>query len=174
MPSEKHKPQGKPAQYNQPAKKQKTAYKVSATSAQLPVAQSTTQSNLTLSNWMTVFAYTLKSGALIFTQSTLCHKLWDCKTLEACVHDNPNALSSKCPCIQMDNKGETVRFVEKFDVLENERLPRDGWIASFCKAYGIQEHKRHGEAGSVDTDAILAKFASRDRFNFDETDFFPS
>ncbi|KAF9218622.1 DDE-domain-containing protein [Gyrodon lividus] len=215
MPSEKRK-QGKPAQYNQPAKKQKTAHKVFATSAQLPVAQSTTRSNLTLSNWMTVFAYvdshptlpqncivehfqTLKSGALIFTQSTLCRKLRDREALEVHVYDNPNALSSKHPRIvtrpdQMENKGETVsgpmlwekqsRFEEEFNVPENERLPGDGWIASFCKAYGIREHKRHGEAGSVDTDAveeerircrqILAKFAPRDRFNFDETGFFPS
>ncbi|KAF9220388.1 DDE-domain-containing protein [Gyrodon lividus] len=225
MPSEKCKPQGKPAQYNQPAKKQKTAHKVSATSTQPPVAQFTTRSNLTLSDWMTVFAYvdshptlpqnsivehfqTLKSGALIFTQSTLCRKLQDREALEVRVHDNPNAFSLKRPHIvtrpdieralvlwvqQMENKGETVsgpmlqekrsRFEEEFDVPENERLPGDGWIASFCKAYGIQEHKRHGEAGSVDTDAveeehirccqILAKFAPTDRFNFDETGFFP-
>ncbi|KAF9219961.1 DDE-domain-containing protein [Gyrodon lividus] len=214
MPSEKRKPRGKPAQYNQPAKKQKTAHKVSATSAQPPVAQSTTRSNLTLSDWMMVFAYvnshptlpqncivehfqTLKSGALIFTQSTLCHKLQDQEALEVRVHDNPNALSLKRPHIvtrpdieralvlwvqQMENKGETV-FEGEFNVLENERLPGDGWIVSFCKAYGIREHKRHGEAGSVDTDAveeeciqcrqILAKFAPRDCFNFDETGFFP-
>ncbi|KIK92526.1 hypothetical protein PAXRUDRAFT_147134 [Paxillus rubicundulus Ve08.2h10] len=42
---------------------------------------------------------TLKSGALIFTQSTLCHKLWDRETLEAHVHNNPTALSLKCPHI---------------------------------------------------------------------------
>ncbi|KAF9220335.1 DDE-domain-containing protein [Gyrodon lividus] len=194
-----------------PAKKQKTAHKVSATSAQPPVAQSTTRSNFTLSDWMTIFSYvnshptlpqncivehfqTLKSGALIFTQSTLCCKLRDWEALEVRVHDNPNALSLKCPHIvtrpdverapvlwvqQMENKGETVsglmlwekqsRFEEEFNVPENERLPGDGWIASFCKAYGIREHKRHGEAGS-----ILAKFAPRDCFNFDETGFFPS
>jgi Tc5 transposase DNA-binding domain len=89
---------------------------------------------------MTVFAYidshptlpqnlivkhfqTLKSGALIFTQSTLSHKLHSQLELEGHVTDNPNALSSKCPHTvtrpdvekalvvwvqQMENKGETV------------------------------------------------------------------
>jgi Tc5 transposase DNA-binding domain len=174
---------------------------------------------------MTVFAYidshptlpqnlivkhfqTLKSGALIFTQSTLSHKLHSQLELEGCVTDNPNALSSKCPHTvtrpdvekalvvwvqQMENKGEMVsgpmlqakqaRFEDEFDVPERERLPGDGWVASFCKAYKLREHRRHGEAGSVDTDAveaeciwchqILGQFAPRDRFNFDETGFFP-
>ncbi|KIK78999.1 hypothetical protein PAXRUDRAFT_70136, partial [Paxillus rubicundulus Ve08.2h10] len=47
----------------------------------------------------------------------------------------------------------------------------------------IKEHQQHGEAGSVNLDAveveqercckILAKFQPRDQFNFDETGFFP-
>ncbi|KIK74168.1 hypothetical protein PAXRUDRAFT_176504, partial [Paxillus rubicundulus Ve08.2h10] len=47
----------------------------------------------------------------------------------------------------------------------------------------IREHRRHREAGSVDLEAveaectrchqILVKFTPRDRFNFDETGFFP-
>ncbi|KIO01470.1 hypothetical protein M404DRAFT_150218, partial [Pisolithus tinctorius Marx 270] len=47
----------------------------------------------------------------------------------------------------------------------------------------IREYRRHGKAGSVDLEAveeectrccqILAKFAPKDRFNFDETGFFP-
>jgi hypothetical protein len=74
-------------------------------------------------------------------------------------------------------------------------------VPSFCKAWvvfnsnwhsesglklsnssKIKEHQRHGEAGSVDTSAveaeqirvrgILAKFAPRDCFNFDETGLF--
>jgi len=49
-------------------------------------------------------------------------------------------------------------------------------------SYKIKEFRRHGEAGSVDPAAvkaeqicvreILAKFAPRDRFNFDETGLF--
>ncbi|KIK80473.1 hypothetical protein PAXRUDRAFT_158593, partial [Paxillus rubicundulus Ve08.2h10] len=156
-------------------------------------------SNLMLSDWITVFAYidshptvpqnsvvkhfgTLKSGALIFTQATLSHKLHTRPVLEACVNDNPNALSSKHPRIvtrpdveralilwvrQMENKGETVsgpmlrekraRFEKELNVPEKERLQGDGWIASFCKTYNIQEHRRHGEADSVDLDAVEAE-----------------
>ncbi|KIN96754.1 hypothetical protein M404DRAFT_162363, partial [Pisolithus tinctorius Marx 270] len=100
-----------------PAKKLRKALDAAlspATSAQL--AQSTTQSNLTLSDWMIVFAYvdahpalpqkqvvehfwTLKSGVLVFTQATLSCKLHGQQTLKACINHNPNALSSKHPCI---------------------------------------------------------------------------
>lgn len=58
----------------------------------------------------------------------------------------------------------------------------DGWVASFTKTYHLQERRRHGEAASVDLTAvkdeqqriatILAKFAPRDRWNFDETSLF--
>ncbi|KIK75662.1 hypothetical protein PAXRUDRAFT_80641, partial [Paxillus rubicundulus Ve08.2h10] len=98
MPSEKRKPRDKPKQYNRPAKKQKNKQDVPSTSAQ--PAQSTTRSNLTLSDWITVFAYidshptvpqncvvnhfrTLKSGALVFTQATLSRKLHSRLALEA-------------------------------------------------------------------------------------------
>ncbi|KAG6328322.1 hypothetical protein ID866_10767, partial [Astraeus odoratus] len=42
---------------------------------------------------------TLKTGALIFTQSTLSCKLHDHPKMEACINSNPMALSSKRPCI---------------------------------------------------------------------------
>jgi hypothetical protein len=84
------------------------------TSAQAP--QATTQQNLTLYDWMTVYAYvdahptaaqgnivrhfaTLKTGQLIFDQSTLSHKLREHLKLESCINDNPAALTSKWPCI---------------------------------------------------------------------------
>ncbi|KIJ54773.1 hypothetical protein M422DRAFT_240860 [Sphaerobolus stellatus SS14] len=51
--------------------------------------------NLTLHDWMTVYAFTRHEGALEFTQSTLSRKLKNRKDLEAHVEDNPNALSSK-------------------------------------------------------------------------------
>ncbi|KIJ04375.1 hypothetical protein PAXINDRAFT_122841 [Paxillus involutus ATCC 200175] len=92
----------------------------------------------------------------------------------------------------MEGKGETVngpmlrekrrRFEDEFGVPEEKRLTGDGWIAPFCRAYKIKEYRRHGEAGSVDTDAvaierarvqkILATFPPKDRFNFDETSLF--
>jgi hypothetical protein len=71
------------------------------------------------------------------------------------------------------------RFDEMFKVPQEERLTGNGWIAPFCKAYQIREHRRHGEAGSVDTAAvnaerarmqeILAKYPLRDRWNIDES-----
>ena len=151
---------------------------------------------------------TLVTGALIFDQSTLSRKLRDRPKMEARVNENPTALSSKRPRIvtrpdieravylwhlHMESKGETVtgpmlrekraRFEDEFDVPEKERLTGEGWLHSFCKTYRIREHRRHGEAGSVDLAAveverqrcqkIMAGFAPRDRFNFDETALFP-
>ncbi|PPQ75267.1 hypothetical protein CVT25_000840 [Psilocybe cyanescens] len=93
----------------------------------------------------------------------------------------------------MEAKGETVsrpmllekrkRYEEMLKVPDNERLPGDGWLASFCKAYKIKEYRRHGEAGSVDLGAVEAerkrveelskKYAPKDRFNGDESSLFP-
>ena len=68
-------------------------------------------------------------------------------------------------------------------VPDEEKLLGEGWVASFCKTYKIQEHRCHGESGSVDLEAveakwkqcqkILAAYASQDRWNFDETALFP-
>jgi len=79
-------------------------------------------------------------------------------------------------------KEKRRRFEEQFNVPEDERLPGEGWIPSFCKAYNIKEHRKHGEAGSVDLEAveverrriagILEPYAQKDRWNFDETSFF--
>ena len=152
---------------------------------------------------------TLATGALVFDQSTLSRKLRYRPKMEARVNSNPTALSSKRPRIvtwpdveralylwflHMQNaKGEIVtgpmlqekrsRFENEFQVPKKERLLGEGWLHSFCKTYNIREHRRHGEAGSVDTVAvkaerewcqkILARFAPQDRFNFDETALFP-
>src|SRR5260221_12545410 len=71
--------------------------------------------NLTLFDWMTVYTYvdtlpqpinqgevvkyfaTRPQGALLFTQSTLSRKLWQCPEMEAHVNSIPNALSCKQP-----------------------------------------------------------------------------
>ncbi|KIJ47111.1 hypothetical protein M422DRAFT_128781, partial [Sphaerobolus stellatus SS14] len=146
-------------------------------------------------------------GALLFTQPTLSCKWAQRTELEACADAHPNALSSKRPRIvtrpdvekalfywvkQMEDKGETVtgpmlvqkrsHFEEKLNVPQEERLLGEGWVAPFCKAYKIREFRRHGEAGSVDINAvadehirlaaILKKFKPKDRFNFDETSLF--
>jgi hypothetical protein len=150
----------------------------------------------------------LESGALIFNQSTLSRKIRERSKMEARLNDNPSALSSKRPRVvtrpdveralilwirHMESKRETVtgpmlrekrkKFEDEFDVPEEERLPGEAWVQSFCKAYKIREYRQHGEAGSVDPEAvaaerercrrILAKFAPRDWWNFDETLFFP-
>jgi len=180
--------------------------------------------NLTLHDWMMVFAYiddhpnvsqvavtkhfaTLQTGALQFTQATLSRKLKARDVLEQRVHDNPSALSSKRPRIvtrpdvekalvvwirAMEDKGEQVsgpmlrekrkRFEDLLAVPEEERLTGDGWVASFTNTYHLRERRRHGEAASVDLTAVeaerqrmakvLAKFAPRDRWNFDETSLF--
>jgi hypothetical protein len=93
----------------------------------------------------------------------------------------------------MEEKRETVNsamlvakranFEDGLGVPKEERLEGSGWIPKFKKAYGIKEYHRHGEAASVDLAAIeaerdclktvLVKYAPRDRFNFDETSFFP-
>jgi hypothetical protein len=74
--------------------------------------------NLTLHDWMTVFAFvdshpdlgqpkivqhfkTKLMGTLTFDQSTLSRKLKGRSELEAQAQTIPNALSSKCPCIVM-------------------------------------------------------------------------
>jgi hypothetical protein len=61
-------------------------------------------------------------------------------------------------------------------------LKGDGWIFPFCQAYIIKEHRRHGEAGSVNLadvvaeqerlGDILAVFHPDDCINFDETGLF--
>jgi hypothetical protein len=80
-------------------------------------------------------------------------------------------------------KAKQLKFEEEFNVPEEERLSADGWIVPFCKAYGYKERRRHGEAGSVDIEAmeaerkhigmILATYAERDRWNADESSLFP-
>ncbi|OAX35098.1 hypothetical protein K503DRAFT_773844 [Rhizopogon vinicolor AM-OR11-026] len=205
MVADKRKPRDKPTPYQRQPKKPKVN-DTPTTSAQ-PAARTAPRQNLTLNDWLAVFAYidahpaisqcdivnhfkSLQSGALTFTQSTLSRKLKERSTLEARINDNPNALSSKRPRIvtrpdvdralflwvkQMEEKGEHVngpmlkgkgqKFEELLEVPEDEQLSGDGWLPSFCKAYKIREHRRHGEAGSADLDAVeveqLAQTSSR-------------
>jgi hypothetical protein len=128
--------------------------------------------------------------------------------MEARIADNPAALSSKRPRIvtspevecalvlwvqHMEVRGKVVtgpmlrekrkRFEDELRVPKEERLPGEGWVSSFCKAFNIREHRLHGEAGSVNCQAvevergrcqkILAQYAPCDQWNFDETSLFP-
>ena len=181
--------------------------------------------NLTLNDWLTVFAYvdvhpdlsqahiveffrTRVQGRLEFTQASLSCKLKARNELEERVHSNPTALSSKRPHIvtrpdveealllwigSMETKGHVVngpmlrekrqRLEEQMNVPETEQLVGDGWIAPFCRAHNLKEHRHHGEAGSVDAEMVekeqlrvaklLSTFPKKDRFNFDETSLFP-
>ncbi|EGO05072.1 hypothetical protein SERLA73DRAFT_44001 [Serpula lacrymans var. lacrymans S7.3] len=80
-------------------------------------------------------------------------------------------------------KEKQKHFEDNCQVPIEERLIGDGWDASFCRTYNIQEYRRHGEAGSVDLDAvsaerercqkILLQFAPRDWWNFNVTALFP-
>ncbi|KAF9220266.1 hypothetical protein BS17DRAFT_715184 [Gyrodon lividus] len=190
----KRKPQNIPADAPKPAKRQKTK-DAPCISAQIPFAQK----NLTLAGWMKVCAFidsrptitqaniiqhfsSLQTGALLFHQSTLSCKLRKHPKMEACINNNPTALSSKCPCVvtspaveralihwvqHMENKCKTItgpmlwekhkRFEEELQIPENEQLPGDGWLQLFCKMYKIWEHCRHGGAGSVDMEAVQVK-----------------
>ncbi|CAA7270543.1 unnamed protein product [Cyclocybe aegerita] len=145
------------------------------------------------------------TGALVFDQSTLSQRLRNRADIEARSKSFANALSTKRvrvvtrPDVEralflwvkhMEAKRETVtgamlvakrgKYEKEFNVPEDERLSGDGWVPGFKKAHNIKEYRRHGEAGSVDLEAvarermqaILGKFAPRDRFNFDETSFF--
>ena len=108
--------------------------------------------------------------------------------MEACTDSHPNALSGKRPRAvvrpdvergltkwvrHMESKQETVtgpmlkekrkHFEDEFNVLESEQLLGGSWVQRCCKAYKICEHKCHGEAGSVDLEAVDAEQAQCQR-----------
>ena len=149
-----------------------------------------------------------KDGALPFDQSTLSRKLKQRQAPEKRISTHPNALSSKRirvvtqPDVEralilwvhhMEEKGETVSgpmllekrktFEEMLKVPEDKQLHGVGWLGPFCRAYKIKEYRRHGEAGSVDLNAVETerkriqelskKYTPKDRFNADETSLFP-
>ena len=108
----KRKPRNHSAVANPPAKREKTEDSNTPSGTSTPPA--TSRKNLTLADWLTVYAYvdqhptakqgdvvrhfaTLESGALIFDQSTLSRKLRERPDMEARVNDDPSALSSKRP-----------------------------------------------------------------------------
>src|SRR6267154_6067459 len=112
----KRKPRNKPAAYTRPAKKQKITNDTPHTSAQLPNKCSNSRQNLTLADWLSVYAFvdahpratqadivrhfkSRPTGGLNFDQSTLSRKLrlGERPNMEARINDNPNALSVKRP-----------------------------------------------------------------------------
>lgn len=189
------KPRDKPKPYNQQPKVQKVKDAPKTTAK----PQKTKGENLTLADWLLVFAYidkhphntqseivqhfqTRKEGILTFMQSSLSRNLKKREELERRPEQFPNALSSKRvrvvtrPDVEralvlwvrhMEEKGEYVtrpmlkekrgRFEKCLNVPEAECLLGDGWIGPFCRAHKIKEHRQHGEAGSVDLDAVNAE-----------------
>jgi len=79
-------------------------------------------------------------------------------------------------------KAKQCKFEEQFDVPESECLSGDGWILPFCKAYGLKECHWHGEAGSVDLQAVeeeckqlgmaMVTYPPKNRWNLDESSCF--
>ncbi|KAF9219906.1 DDE-domain-containing protein [Gyrodon lividus] len=182
MPAEKCKPRTAPTPYNRQPKKSKP--KDTPPTPALAVT-STSWQNLTLSDWLTVFAYigahpltpqadvvkhfqTQRSGALIFTQSMLSRKLKERPELEKRIVTHPDVERALFPWVKhMEGKGEQVsgpmlkekrnQFEELFNVPNEEQLSGEGWLAPFCHAYKIHEHCWHGGAGSVDLAAVLTE-----------------
>ena len=145
----KQKPQGKPALYGH-RPRVKAASDAPKTSA---ITVKACHTNLTLQDWMMVFAYvdahpnlgqshivqhfcTKQDDALLLDQATLSWKLKSRAELEWAL-----VLWNK----QMEDKWETVtgpmlqekhkRFEEAFNVPEDECLNSDWWIPSFCKVW---------------------------------------
>ncbi|KAJ3574251.1 hypothetical protein NP233_g1893 [Leucocoprinus birnbaumii] len=225
------KPRPRPGPYKPRKKTTKSNPNAPKTSAQPSKRHQC--SNLTLHDWLTVFAFVDEHPDMtqqqiadhfaaptpagkdgnttpvsIFSQETLSRKLKMRPTLMARANKTPNALSSKRPHVvtppdvemalflwikHMEEKGEHVsgpmliakrkKFEEDFNVPEAERLQSETWVSSFCSNYKMKEYKCHGEARSVDhaavmeerkrVQAITALYEPKDRFNFDETGFFP-
>ncbi|CAK5275207.1 unnamed protein product [Mycena citricolor] len=148
-------------------------------------------------------------GKLLFTQSALSKKIKKKDEIRETVANSSGAGSQKrarvvtCPEVDealslwvqdMEQKKNTVtgamliekrkRLEELLNVPKEKRLTGTGWLESFKAANNLQERKRHGEAGSVDLEAvekerkrmrrIMAKYKPEDRWNTDETSFFPS
>ncbi|KAF8433097.1 hypothetical protein L210DRAFT_960474 [Boletus edulis BED1] len=160
MPAaEKRKPRNAPLLHNWQPKKLKAI-------SHAQMATQTSPQNLTLSDWLMVFAYvdahpsipqkdivkhfgTLKTGALNFTQSTLSHKLKN--------HSEAKGEQFNGQML----KEKHSKFQELFNVPNVERLLGDGWITSFCRT---EQARVRG---------ILSKFAPHNQWNFDETSLFP-
>ena len=212
----------KPAPYQKTSQASKTLKDALQMSALPPKPKG--NSNLTLSDWLMVFAHidthpdesqhnivahfaNQPEGALVFNQGTLSQKLKTWAELELHADSNPTALSSKWPWVVtrpdveealvkwvhlMEGKNKQVsgamlqakrgQFEDLFEVPEEERLTGPGWIGSFCRTYGIKEHRKHGESAFVDLEAIanehvqmqsiLSCYSRKDTFNFDETSFY--
>ncbi|VDB95332.1 unnamed protein product [Peniophora sp. CBMAI 1063] len=148
-------------------------------------------------------------GKLIFSQSALSRNMnaEGRAALEARRTSTANALSMKRARVvtrpdvehalwlwqqSMEARGETpngpmleakrARFEQLFDVPQEERMTSNGWLKNFTNAYGLKTLRRHGEAGSVDLEAvakerarlapIIAQYDPKDTLNFDESGLF--
>ncbi|CAK5273889.1 unnamed protein product [Mycena citricolor] len=154
---------------------------------------------------------TAEGGRLLFTQGALSKHLKPDKkeALLKLAAENSAALSNKRERIvtspevdralgfwvlDMEQKRRSVtgamlieqrkRFEEALKIPDDRRLRGTGWLDSFKKAHGLIEWQRHGEAASVNLEAvdaerkrlvkICSRYAPEDIWNADETSFFPS
>lgn len=79
-------------------------------------------------------------------------------------------------------KAQCQRFAEMLKILEGSIEFSNGWLYKFLSRNKLQSFKIHGEAGSVDDDAIeaampalrarIAAFNPEDVYNMDETGLF--
>lgn len=78
---------------------------------------------------------------------------------------------------------EYKKFASLLEIPEDQQLKcSNGWIESFKKRHGLRQITMHGEAASVDTEAvaterlrllsITSEFALKDIYNCDETALF--
>jgi hypothetical protein len=148
-----------------------------------------------------------KEGRLCFTQATLSRRYAKRTQIEDQVAQYANGASAKrqrvvtAPEVEqalilwvrhMESKDETVSgkmliekrkiFEDRLGIPEERRLDGPGWVHSFCKAYGLKEIRRHGEAASVDLEKveaevsrlkkITASYDRKDILNVDESGLF--
>ncbi|KAJ3514077.1 hypothetical protein NMY22_g14859 [Coprinellus aureogranulatus] len=148
-----------------------------------------------------------KEGAPHFSQTTLSRRLAKRTQIEDRVAEYSGGASAKRERIvtapqvdrslflwlkEMEAKNETVSgkmliekrkiFEERLGIPQAQRLEGPGWLASFCRAYGVKEIRRHGEAASVDLEAVeeeikrlrkvTASYARKDILILDESGLF--
>ncbi|KAF9233923.1 hypothetical protein BU15DRAFT_79615 [Melanogaster broomeanus] len=133
------------------------------------ISQKDARQNLTLSDWLAVVAYHdnhrpitqedvikhftgKKDGALVVAQSNLSRHL----SAKGCEEDR-----------QWLNSNPTAF---------------GGWVPNCCRTYGLKEFRQHGEAGSVNLEAvekeqewirkIYAEYTPKDNLNFHESGLF--
>ncbi|CAK5267874.1 unnamed protein product [Mycena citricolor] len=180
--------------------KQGPKEKKSQTSAQL--VKDDMHKDLTWSDWVQVFDYMNKSPGA-FKEAQKKDQIRVSVANSSTVGSQKRARVVTCPevdkalSVWMYNKEEKRNMVtgtilvvkrkcleELMGIPEEQCLTGNSWLESFKKVNDLHECKRYGKAGSVDLKAveeerkcmcrIMVEYAPKDRWNTDETSFFPS